>query len=52
VPLARIWEQYSASKKTAVSLKTWSGYSQHWQLRIAPRFGHIPVDEISRADVQ
>jgi integrase len=52
VPLVRIWEQYSASKKPAVSPKTWSGYSQHWQLRIAPRFRHIPVDEISRASVQ
>jgi integrase len=52
VPLVRIWEQYSASKKPAVSPKTWSGYSQHWQLRIAPKFSHIPVDEISRAHVQ
>lgn len=52
VPLARIWEQYSASKKPAVSAKTWSGYRQHWHLRIAPRFGHIPVDEITRAHVQ
>ena len=52
VPLVRIWEQYGASKKPAVSPKTWSGYSQHWQLRIAPRFRHIPVDEISRANVQ
>jgi integrase len=52
VPLVRVWEQYSASKKPAVSAKTWSGYRQHWDLRIAPRFGYIPVDEISRADVQ
>jgi integrase len=35
-----------------VSPKTWSGYTQHWKLRIAPRFGHVPVDEITRADVQ
>lgn len=52
IPLSRIWEQYSASKKPAVSAKTWSGYTQHWHLRIAPQFGHIPVDEISRASVQ
>jgi integrase len=52
IPLARIWDQYSTSKKPAVSPKTWSGYTQHWQLRIAPQFGHIPVDEIRRADVQ
>lgn len=32
--------------------KTWSGYAQHWELRISPRFGHVPVDEISRKDVQ
>jgi integrase len=52
IPLSRIWEQYSALKKPAVSAKTWSGYTQHWHLRIAPQFGHIPVDEISRASVQ
>src|SRR5271166_10857 len=52
ITLARIWQQYSASKKPAVSPKTWSGYTQHWQLRIAPHFGHIPVDEISRRNVQ
>lgn len=51
-PLAAIWEHYAATKKPAVSPKTWSGYTQHWQLRIQPRFGHVPVDEISRADVQ
>lgn len=51
-PLNRIWTQFSDSKKPAVSPKTWSGYVQHWELRIAPRFGHIPVDEITRADVQ
>src|SRR5208283_3183049 len=52
IPLSRIWDQYSTSKRPAVSAKTWSGYTQHWQLRIAPQFGHIPVDEIKRADVQ
>jgi integrase len=52
VPLSRVWDQYSNWKKPAVSPKTWSGYTQHWQLRIAPRFSHIPVDEIRRADVQ
>jgi integrase len=51
-PLNRIWTQFSDSKKPAVSPKTWSGYTQHWDLRIAPRFGHVPVDEITRADVQ
>lgn len=35
-----------------MSPKTWSGYTQHWELRIAPRFGHVPVDEITRADIQ
>jgi integrase len=35
-----------------VSPKTWSGYTQHWELRISPRFAHVPVDEISRKDVQ
>jgi integrase len=52
VPLSRVWDQYSTSKKPAVSAKTWSGYTQHWQLRIAPKFGHVPVDEIRRADIQ
>jgi len=51
-PLSRIWAQFSDSKKPAVSPKTWSGYTQHWELRIAPRFGHVPVDEITRAEVQ
>jgi integrase len=51
-PLQRIWTQFSDSKKPAVSPKTWSGYTQHWELRIKPRFGHVPVDEITRADVQ
>jgi len=51
-PLNRIWTQFSDSKKPAVSPKTWSGYTQHWELRIAPRFGHVPVDEITRAEVQ
>ncbi|RFZ70031.1 hypothetical protein DL240490_01299 [Mycobacterium marinum] len=51
-PLSRIWTQFSDSKKPAVSPKTWSGYNQHWELRIKPRFGHVPVDEITRADVQ
>ncbi|MFV8232584.1 site-specific integrase [Mycolicibacterium peregrinum] len=51
-PLNRIWTQFSGSKKPAVSPKTWSGYTQHWELRIAPRFGHVPVDEITRANVQ
>ena len=48
-PLNRVWTQFSDSKKPAVSPKTWSGYTQHWELRIAPRFGHVPVDEITRA---
>jgi integrase len=52
VTLSGIWTQYSASKRPAVSPKTWSGYTQHWELRIGPRFGHVPLDEISRADVQ
>jgi len=51
-PLQRIWTQFADSKKPAVSPKTWSGYNQHWELRIKPRFGHVPVDEITRADVQ
>lgn len=51
-PLQRIWTQFADSKKPAVSPKTWSGYTQHWELRIKPRFGHMPVDEITRADVQ
>jgi integrase len=50
--LSAIWTQYSASKRPAVSPKTWSGYTQHWELRISPCFGHVPVDEISRTDVQ
>ncbi|ORB76795.1 site-specific integrase, partial [Mycobacterium timonense] len=50
--LSAIWTQYSASKQPAVSPKTWSGYVQHWELRISPRFGHVPVDEVSRKDVQ
>lgn len=50
--LERIWSQYSASKRPAVSPKTWSGYVQHWELRIASRFGHMPVDEITRQMVQ
>jgi integrase len=52
IPLSRIWDQFNASKRPAVSAKTWSGYTQHWQLRIRPQFGHIPVDEISRTSVQ
>ena len=52
VKLSAIWTQYSASKRPAVSPKTWSGYTQHWELRISPRFGHVPLDEISRKDVQ
>ncbi|GAB4602010.1 tyrosine-type recombinase/integrase [Mycobacterium avium] len=51
-PLSRIWKQFADSKKPAVSPKTWSGYTQHWKLRIAPRFAHVPVDEITRGDVQ
>lgn len=51
-PLQRIWTQFSDSKKPAVSPKTWSGYTQHWELRIKPRFGHVPVGEITCADVQ
>jgi len=52
VALARVWEQYAAIKRPAVSAKTWSGYAQHWQLRICPHFGHVPVDEITREDIQ
>jgi integrase len=52
VKLAGIWTQYSASKRPAVSPKTWSGYTQHWELRISPRSGHVPLDEIGRKDVQ
>ena len=52
VTLTRIWEQFAASKQPAVSPKTWSGYTQHWDLRIRPRFGHLPVDEITRKDIQ
>jgi hypothetical protein len=33
--LSTIWSQYSASKRPAVSPKTWSGYIQHWELRIS-----------------
>ncbi|SLI56535.1 prophage integrase [Mycobacteroides abscessus subsp. bolletii] len=47
-----MWEHYSAVKKPAVSPKTWSGYTQKWELRIKPRFGHVLVDEITRAQVQ
>ncbi|GAB3012246.1 hypothetical protein MBOU_49520 [Mycobacterium bourgelatii] len=50
--LSAIWKQFTASKRPAVSPKTWSGYTQHWELRIGPRFGHVPVDEITREDVQ
>ncbi|BAX96073.1 site-specific integrase [Mycobacteroides stephanolepidis] len=52
IALATVWEHYSAVKKPAVSPKTWSGYTQQWELRIKPRFGHVPVDEITRAQVQ
>lgn len=52
VTLSRIWTQFTASKRPAVAPKTWSGYTQHWELRIRPRFAHVPVDEISRKDVQ
>lgn len=52
VSLSAVWTHYSATKRPAVSPKTWSGYTQHWELRIRPRFGHIPLDEISRKDVQ
>jgi integrase len=52
VNLSGIWTQYSWSKRPAVSPKTWSGYTQHWELRISPRFAHVPVDEISRKDIQ
>jgi integrase len=52
VGLSGIWTQYSASKRPAVSPKTWSGYTQHWELRTSPRFGHVPLDEIGREDVQ
>ena len=51
-PLSRVWDQFALVKQPAVSAKTWSGYVQHWQLRIFPRFGGVPVDTISRADVQ
>lgn len=51
-PLNRIWTQFASTKKPAVSPKTWSGYTQHWELRIASRFGHVPVDEITRNDIQ
>jgi len=51
-PLNRIWTQFCGHKKPAVSPKTWSGYTQHWELRIAPHFGHVPVDEITRNAVQ
>ena len=50
-PLSRVWDQFALVKQPAVSAKTWSGYVQHWQLRI-PRFGRVPVDTISRANVQ
>jgi integrase len=52
VKLATVWGHYAAIKRHAVSEKTWSGYAQHWQLRICPRFGHVPVDEIGRRDIQ
>lgn len=52
VSLSAVWTHFSASKRPAVSPKTWSGYTQHWELRIRPRFGHVPLDEISRKDVQ
>src|SRR4029077_16329222 len=51
-PLSRVWDQFALVKQPAVSAKTWSGYVQHWQLRICPRFGGVPVDTISGADVQ
>ncbi|MCV7377646.1 site-specific integrase [Mycobacterium alsense] len=52
ITLTRIWDQFAASKEPAVSEKTWSGYTQHWELRISPRFGHLPVYEITRKDIQ
>lgn len=35
--LAAVWTQYSALKRPAVSPKTWSGYTQHWELRVTSR---------------
>lgn len=51
-PLNGVWTQFSDTKKPAVSPQTWSVYTQHWNLRIKPQFGHVPVDEITCADVQ
>ena len=51
VPLRQIWDHYAETKQPAVSVKTWSGYRQAWKLRIAPAFGNVPVNEISRSSV-
>lgn len=48
IPLSKIWDQYVALKKSALSAKTWSGYQQAWKLRINPAFGAVPVAEIKR----
>ncbi len=48
IPLSKIWDQYVALKKSALSAKTWSGYQQAWKLRIEPAFGGTPVAEIKR----
>ncbi len=51
VPLKQIWDHYAETKQPAVSVKTWSGYRQAWKLRIAPAFGNVPVNEISRSSI-
>lgn len=48
IPLCKVWDQFVALKKPALSAKTWSGYQQAWKLRINPAFGHMPVGEITR----
>ena len=49
VPLAQVWDHFAEAKRPAVSVKTWSGYRQAWNLRINPAFGNVPVNEISRS---
>ena len=51
VSLREIWDHYAETKQPAVSVKTWSGYRQSWKLRIAPAFGNVPVNEITRSSV-
>ena len=52
VRVAEVADRYFANLAGTVESRTIEGYRQHWRTHLAPRFGHLPVEEMSAPRIQ